>query len=217
MRCMIYSSNRLFGQCLGGGLTEQPEIVFAGACHDAVAIAPDVEAAGAAIVLVDLASAEGRAVVPRLARALPGVCVLGLSVDDQSAEAVVDCARLGCHAIVPQDAGLDDVVRIMQEALHGEVRIRPRVAASMMRALAASPVPAPEGDSAECLTRREREICTLICEGMTNKEIAREVNRSLGTVKNHVRSILAKFDVPRRSAVNGHMARSKRMPPQRRA
>ncbi|MEL6169856.1 MAG: LuxR C-terminal-related transcriptional regulator, partial [Pseudomonadota bacterium] len=51
------------------------------------------------------------------------------------------------------------------------------------------------------LTRREREVCLLVCEGLTNKEIAREMNRSVGTVKNHIHSILGKLDVPRRGAI----------------
>jgi Bacterial regulatory proteins, luxR family len=46
---------------------------------------------------------------------------------------------------------------------------------------------------------------TLLCEGLTNKEIAREVNRSVGTVKNHVRSILSELDLPQRGAVHAYL------------
>ena len=112
MRCLVYSSNRLFGECLSCGLSERPEISAASACHHATAVAARAEALGASFVLVDLAVPEGRQVVPRITRVLPEVCIIGLSVDDRSAEAVVGSARLGCIAVVPQDAGLDTWRRI---------------------------------------------------------------------------------------------------------
>lgn len=114
---------------------------------------------------------------------------------------VIECAKLGCHGIVPRDATLDDVVRIIQAAERGEAVMHPRMIAQLMHALA-DEVPDESRGLPECLTRREREICALLCEGLTNKEIAREVNRSVGTVKNHVHSILSKLELPRRSAIH---------------
>ena len=51
------------------------------------------------------------------------------------------------------------------------------------------------------LTRREREIAVLIAEGLSNKEIARDLRIGASTVKNHVHSILEKLNVRRRSAI----------------
>jgi LuxR family maltose regulon positive regulatory protein len=50
----------------------------------------------------------------------------------------------------------------------------------------------------ELLTRRELEILTLLAKQMTNKEIARELFISPGTVKTHTLSIYRKLDVPSR-------------------
>jgi DNA-binding CsgD family transcriptional regulator len=49
------------------------------------------------------------------------------------------------------------------------------------------------------LTRREREVARLICDGESNQEIADEAGLSLLTVKQHVHSILRKLEVPSRS------------------
>ncbi|MBF9031638.1 helix-turn-helix domain-containing protein [Rhodobacterales bacterium HKCCE3408] len=203
MRCLVYSSNALFGQCLARGLAGADGIEMAEACATAEAIPAAVARLGATSVLVDFGCSETAALVPRLARTLSDTIILGLSVDDRSTSNVVECARLGCHGIVPRDAGIEDVARIVADAEIGEVRIRPDVAAGMMRALAAR-TPEPT-DPPDCLTRREREICTLVCEGLTNKEIAREVGRSVATVKNHVHSILVKLDLPRRGAIPSRM------------
>ncbi|MEZ5875593.1 MAG: response regulator transcription factor [Hyphomicrobiales bacterium] len=161
-----------------------------------------VAAHGATSVLVDLGPPRDAERLKALARDLPDICLLALSVDDQLAEEVIAYARLGCHGIVPRDATLEDLIRIVRAAERGEVTMRPHVTAKLMQALAAN-------DSAQGmpagLTRREREICSLVCEGLTNKEIAREVNRSVGTVKNHVGSILSKLELGRRGAISARL------------
>lgn len=49
------------------------------------------------------------------------------------------------------------------------------------------------------LTRREREIAQLACEGRSNKEIAENACLSLQTVKKHLHSVFRKLQVPSRS------------------
>jgi len=51
----------------------------------------------------------------------------------------------------------------------------------------------------EQLTRHEREILRLMAKGWTNREIAGELGRSAGTVRNHVARILVKLDVSDRT------------------
>jgi PAS domain S-box-containing protein len=49
------------------------------------------------------------------------------------------------------------------------------------------------------LTARERDVFDLICQGMADKEIAKNLSLSLNTVRNHVATIYAKLDVHSRS------------------
>jgi DNA-binding CsgD family transcriptional regulator len=49
------------------------------------------------------------------------------------------------------------------------------------------------------LTRREREVAQLACEGRSNKEIAQNACLSLQTVKKHLHSVFRKLEVPSRS------------------
>ena len=49
------------------------------------------------------------------------------------------------------------------------------------------------------LTRREREVAQLACEGRSNKEIAQKACLSLQTVKKHLHSVFRKLEVPSRS------------------
>ena len=45
----------------------------------------------------------------------------------------------------------------------------------------------------------------MVAEGLSNKQIARELAISPATVKNHVHAILGKFDLPRRSAIGSQL------------
>lgn len=45
------------------------------------------------------------------------------------------------------------------------------------------------------LTAREREVFDLICQGLADKEIAKELGLAPNTVRNHVATIYAKLDV----------------------
>lgn len=51
------------------------------------------------------------------------------------------------------------------------------------------------------LTSREYEISQMVKAGMTNKEIARELNISPSTVKNHIQNILGKLSIDRRTRI----------------
>ncbi len=54
----------------------------------------------------------------------------------------------------------------------------------------------------ESLTYREREVLTLLSQGMTNKEIARSLTITQNTVKRHLKSLFAKLEVNTRSAAS---------------
>ncbi|MCK1294656.1 LuxR C-terminal-related transcriptional regulator [Bradyrhizobium sp. 30] len=53
----------------------------------------------------------------------------------------------------------------------------------------------------ELLTQRERQIARLVAEGMSNKEIARQLNVSDGTVKVHLYNIFQKLEITNRTVL----------------
>ncbi|APZ59799.1 LuxR family transcriptional regulator [Salmonella enterica] len=56
-----------------------------------------------------------------------------------------------------------------------------------------------DNNLASILTAKEREIVGMVCEGASNKLIARQLNISLSTVKTHLRNIFAKTEVVNRT------------------
>lgn len=64
------------------------------------------------------------------------------------------------------------------------------------------------GPGLDQLTPREREVLTLVCEGLSNPEIAERLGRSEHTVHRHISNILTKLDLPSRAAAAAVAARS---------
>jgi DNA-binding NarL/FixJ family response regulator len=62
------------------------------------------------------------------------------------------------------------------------------------------------------LSPRERAVALLIAGRLSNKDIARELGLSLGTVKVHVHNILRKLGVKNRNSLIIHLGRGGRFP-----
>ena len=62
------------------------------------------------------------------------------------------------------------------------------------------------------LSPREREVALLINQGLSNKEVARALGLSAGTVKSHVHNILQKLGKTRRYSLILHLQKLPSLP-----
>lgn len=63
------------------------------------------------------------------------------------------------------------------------------------------PVSMPGAQELPNLTRRENQIAALVAQGLSNKQIARHLNITLATVKDHMHRVLVKTQLPNRAAL----------------
>jgi DNA-binding NarL/FixJ family response regulator len=152
---------------------------------DAVALLLDVTMPGAFDVCRQLNSQGSR------------IKIIAVAVNEVDKE-LIKCAEAGIDGYVTRDGTVDDVVVAIQHAVRGEVACSPRVAALLFQHVATLSEATRNAQVGPMLTRREREIATLIAEGLSNKEIARLLRISSATVKNHVHNVLEKLQIRRR-------------------
>jgi DNA-binding NarL/FixJ family response regulator len=118
----------------------------------------------------------------------PDVGVLILSQHVESTGAVGLVSRGGFGYLL-KDRVLD-VTEFLEAAVRvsrGGSALDPKVVASLV---------GRETDAFEVLTTREREVLSLMAQGLTNSAIARRLVLTERTVEGHVRSVLIKLDLP---------------------
>lgn len=128
-------------------------------------------------------------------------CLL-VAIEDNK-KAFLNAIRLGALGYVLQEASALEVVNAIRAVAEGEAVSPSRYARSLFNYFASQTAVAPNSRTRTQLglTRREQQLVPLIDRGMTNKEIANELNLSEQTVKNHIHRILRKVGVETRLGV----------------
>ena len=153
---------------------------------------PDVALLGS-----DLASLSGIELGRKIAQYYPNtkVVVLSPDPDDEELFEVIKTAAVAC---LSKSATADELASIIRRARKGEYPIneslmtRPKVARQVLNQFRGMGE-TMEGIAAP-LTKRETQILTYVAEGNSNKEIARILEISEQTIKNHVSAILRKLN-----------------------
>ncbi len=178
-------------------LAPQVEIVDAGGLEDVLeAIAPTNTKPDLILLDLRMPGMTGAPSITEVKRRMPDVPVVILSavVDrTQMAESI----HAGASGYIPKRLSGAAMVSALQLVLSGE-----RFVPFLMLSENAEPEPTArpaqmEGHPAS-LTRREREIMTLLKDGLPNKIIASRLDVSEVTVKSHLCSIFRKMGVQNR-------------------
>jgi NarL family two-component system response regulator LiaR len=102
--------------------------------------------------------------------------------------------RAGAVGYQLKDADPEDLVSAIRAASRGQTTLHPGVAARLVQG-----ADQPGEDSLTDLSKRELDVLRLVARGMSNKEIAKELVISEGTVKSHVSNILSKLHLAHRT------------------
>ncbi len=195
---LIVSEVRFLRESLAEILTRAPGIRVCGQTTTLVDALAAAKALRPAIVLLDAAFPGSMDAVAQLSAVVPEASVIVLAIAE-TAENVLAWAEAGVAGYVPNTASVDDLVSLIGQISRGEQTCPSRIAGTLLRRIGASGRETRSGFLVEALTRRESEILRLICEGLSNKDIARRLSISLGTTKSHVHNLLGKLSVQRRT------------------
>ena len=102
----------------------------------------------------------------------------------------------GAMGYLLKEASIADVVCAIRAVFRGEAVCPPKLCAELFHTLARV-VPETVSTSLQNgrppLTLRQQRLATLVAKGLSNKEIAVQLNLSEFTVKNHLRRIMKRF------------------------
>lgn len=205
IKVLIVDDHAILREGIRSLLGAAGDIVVVGEAEDGQEAVEKVGALRPDVVLMDVAMPRmnGIEATRAIKAAHPDLPILILSMHDAE-EYILPILKAGASGYVLKRAAAQELVSALRAAVAGQTVLHPDVARRVMASLgkpAAGPAAAPEGEAAgehpalSPLTDREREVLTLIAQGLTNQEIAGRLYISIKTVQAHRANIMEKLDL----------------------
>ena len=116
-------------------------------------------------------------------------CIM-LSMNDEK-YIIQECMKLGANGFMPKDCKVKELEEAVDVVLDGGTYLGEKITKILATKKTATN---DVFELATDITKRELEILSNICDGLTCKEIADKLYLSVRTVETHKKSIMAKFD-----------------------
>ncbi|MBK1810406.1 response regulator transcription factor [Clostridium sp. YIM B02505] len=130
------------------------------------------------------------------------VAIIMLTTFDTD-DLIIEALECGADGYLLKDIDADRLIQSIKEAANGDMLLPAKVAAKLVNRVLKTKSESDENAvdfDAFKITEREKEICMLLCEGYSNKQICDKLFLTLGTVKNYITNIYSKLGVTNRTA-----------------
>ena len=195
IRLLVADDHEIVREGLCTLFSEEPDLLVVGeakcgeeAVRLAVALTPDV-------VLMDLMmpGLDGIEATRRILGEAPAVRILVLTTfaDEPHVRRAI---AAGAHGFLLKDVLKEELLRSIRAVAEGRPALHAEAQRHLMRRIVGGGRPV-----ADELTERELAVLQLIGRGRSNKEIAKALHLSEGTVKGHVSAVLGKLGVEDRT------------------
>ncbi|MGO4682442.1 response regulator [Hyphomicrobium sp. 2TAF46] len=170
---------------------------------DRLAETPNVELALFDLAMPGISGPEGLRVVKETYPAIRVAIVSG----SEERNDVVKAVAMGLNGYVPKSLADDEIVGALKDILDGRVFV-PRFMtsgnAASHPARATAETPSGKGDPGggatnKAISPRQRDVLDCVRRGLSNKEIARELDIAEGTVKIHLAALFSHFGARNRT------------------
>jgi two-component system, NarL family, nitrate/nitrite response regulator NarL len=205
-KLFLLVENRLLREALAGIVRKQPDFCVVGADRYAPPVEKAIVASQCDILVADHATAitsppsllsDSLSMTPEMKIVLVGM--------EEDPEAFLQAVRSGVSGYLLGDASAEQTLAAIRNVAQGEAVCPPRLCRHLFQFVARE---AQKGslvlNHRVCaklgLTPRQQQLLSFLARGLTNKEIAANLNLSEFTVKNHVHRIMRQLNADSRYA-----------------
>jgi DNA-binding NarL/FixJ family response regulator len=179
-------------------LRAESDFEIIASCGDGLTCIEAIRASSPDLVLVDISLSDdgGAQLLSAVRTEQAATRVVFLSASSAPSEAARAIAR-GAYGVVSRASAPDVLLRSLRQVALG-LRLLP------LLGVHDEPSTVPQKELADLwamLTEREREITYLVCAGLSNKQVGRQLHLSEGTIKVHLHNIYQKLAINNRTAL----------------
>ena len=148
------------------------------------------------VILMDISMPHmnGLEAMTSLRKQVPNAKILVLTMHD-SREYIAQVVRSGARGYLLKDSAPAELVAAIKAVHGGEVYFSPSVSKVLIEEMAGGNRKSPGAPAQQHLTDREREVLSLISEGLLNKQIADRLGIGVRTIETHRERIMRKLDI----------------------
>jgi DNA-binding NarL/FixJ family response regulator len=152
------------------------------------------------VILMDISMPEldGIGATSQIVEKDPEACVIVLTIYQQN-HYVFDAIKAGAKGYLRKSVDAQVLVETVQAAHRGEALVDPMIATRVLDEFRRLSQMAGGSPEIEHLTEGEMEVLRLVAEGADNQAIADQLNLSVQTIANRLRSIYQKLQVNNRT------------------
>jgi DNA-binding NarL/FixJ family response regulator len=194
IRVLVYDDNKSRRESLNMLLLSDPRFEWAGAFPDCSHVIKNIEQNKPDVVLMDIQmpNVDGIEGVKLIKKHFPSVKVIMQTVFEDD-DKVFESLRNGASGYILKKASPEKILEAIIDVQEGGAPISPAIASKVLSFFNRLQPP-PTGEDFS-LTPREKEILSLLVDGLSYKMIADKCSISIFTVNAHVRKIYEKLQV----------------------
>jgi len=184
-KIILADDHSLLREGLKAVIERYPEWKVVGEASNGVELLAMLKKISCDLIVLDIAMPEmdGLVALKDISSHFPHVKVLVLSMLNDFSH--FEKARsLGAAGYMSKEDAGDELCRAIQKIQSGKMYIAPSVN-NLLAERQIHNMDSVNTQSVEVLTRREKQILAMIARGMTNKEVAHDLEISIHTVENH--------------------------------
>ena len=154
------------------------------------------------LIVTDLSmpQMDGIDLIATLKKQNPKIRVIALTVH-RNDEYVLAALKAGADGYILKEANYSELITAARTALRGKHYLSPEISGNLIQVYLEGEKGPRKKSPLETLSRREREIVSLIADGQTNKAIADRLCISVKTVETHRYKIMTKLNVHNAAAL----------------
>jgi len=199
IRILLVDDHALFRDGVASLLAEAADFEVVGQAEDGEEALEKARALEPDLILMDIymPGGDGLTATRRIKEEMPSVKIVMLTISEED-QKLFEAIKSGADGYLLKKMRAQEFLEMLRGVSRGEAPISRAMAAKILAEFSRQASREAASAPGVQLTPRERDVLELLTKGATNKEIAALLGISENTVKNRLKSILAKLHLENR-------------------